>query len=719
VDGGVAMLPSAPLLTATTTLTEVELSWTTPDIFPETYTVLRSIDDGSTFTPLADATDISGLSAVDTNVVPGIAYQYAVQATDSAGAGSESNVVTILAAAPDLAAAGSDSRILLTWTPIENASSYDIYRVPSSGAPVFLSNTTNSGYYSDSAITAGETYTYELVSKSASQPSSIASAPATATALGVEITGSVSFVSDVGVDSYSAAMVFAQYGLEAQVASPDGGVTVFDSVSASDGSLIIPGVPLGPYMVTVSGQYEYVITSARALDYSVAVMGRPDAVDSADDGTSNNYDLTNLAPWYPGCNDPNAPADAGAADQLEEMCQGAGNFYGSLDEYDDGVLEPDAGATVFSGQEVISDANHDGFLVNSSEGDVVYLWQLHNQETGNGSYVQTAVRSFADTTLTQVDKAENPVDGGMTSPPVNTIPDVVFHRSQWTAQLPDVNPAAIDRYEAASIEVEPKYDTYGWYGASGDALVMLAPEGTSDFDIGSVAWQNPIPASANWDAFLLFYSESFLNITAGNTTTQWPVLSLVEEPVDANFQWATALSPTLSQPQNPQVGGASLFAEQLHTADANGVVTLSWSAPALGTPNIYRVALYEISDTEGDIKQVSGYMTASTSLALTSDQFPDVAWYFVTIDADILSRGGAPFDQTLHPADFPSTLISSELISNKFALAGDPFAAARAPGPSRLAQRKALFEERLRALPPALRKLAQRRAQPFPRRRSE
>lgn len=661
-DGGTAGLPTAPVLSATTTLTTITLTWTTSDTSAETYSLVRSTDEGSTFTAVASAPGLSALTFTDTAVRPGLEYRYRVAATNPAGAGPGSNVVIVLQASSDLSTAGTDRRILLTWGQVQHANSYDVYRVPSSGAPTLLGNTAK-GEYADTTVTPGTTYSYQIICKAAGYVSSIGSDVATGAALGIEITGTLTYVGETTTATYAALGQFGLLGLEAHVALADGGTKIYGSVATTD-NLIIPDVPEGPYAITVSGYKIFSITSARSLDYSGGYMGRFDTVDSRDDNTRLDYDLTGLVPWV------QADAGVGASDSVESISQGAGNFVSDLELAI--PAPPDAGSTVFAGDEVTTDEGGDGFLVDSSKGDVLYLWQLHPTASGNGQTFLTAQRTFADTRLTMVAAADNPVDGGMSTPAATTIPDLKIARAAWSARVATTNPAAVDKGSSLYIDVERKYDTYGFYGSSGDALIYDGPAGTTDLDLGSVAWQSPVSASAAWDTFVFFMANQTVHFAVGTGSTDFTTSSIITEPIGAGFDWTTALAPTLSQPRAPLVNGQNAFADQASVADANGVVTLSWAAPATGTPDFYFVTVYEL-DAGGQVKKLENFDSKSTTLALTSELLPDSVYYFATIDAVQQRRAGAPLDPTVRPIDVGSTYISSEIVTNKFSRTANPF----------------------------------------------
>lgn len=71
---------------------DVSLTWN-QDLFADSYTVSRSTTSGGPYTTIANLT---GTAFVDTNVINGVTYYYVVSATDAAGRGVASGVVSAL-----------------------------------------------------------------------------------------------------------------------------------------------------------------------------------------------------------------------------------------------------------------------------------------------------------------------------------------------------------------------------------------------------------------------------------------------------------------------------------------------------------------------------------------------------------------------------------------------------------------------------------------------
>jgi fibronectin type 3 domain-containing protein len=171
--------PTAPSgLTATTvSSSQINLSWTaSTDIVGVTgYLIQRSQGTGSTnFVQMATPT---GTNYSDTSLTAGMTYNYQVQATDAAGNlsgySSVASVTTLVSdttvpTAPSglTATAVSSSQINLSWTAstdIVGVTGYLVQRSQGIGSTNFTQMATPTGTnYSDTSLTAGMTYNYQV-----------------------------------------------------------------------------------------------------------------------------------------------------------------------------------------------------------------------------------------------------------------------------------------------------------------------------------------------------------------------------------------------------------------------------------------------------------------------------------------------------------------------------------------------------------------------------
>ena len=165
---------------ATNGATEIDLAWTAPDNNGEaitSYTLQRKEGSGN-YADVSPAPVATATSYTDTGLTPATAYTYRIRATNSEGDAAWSNEPseTTDNAAPakitDLAAALPSSdpyrSMALTWTaPINNGaaiSSYTLQRKSGSGSYANVSTTIGASAtsYTDTGLTPGTTYTYQI-----------------------------------------------------------------------------------------------------------------------------------------------------------------------------------------------------------------------------------------------------------------------------------------------------------------------------------------------------------------------------------------------------------------------------------------------------------------------------------------------------------------------------------------------------------------------------
>jgi len=172
-----ATLPGAPQgLSATPGDTTVSLTWSPPSSnggSPITnYKVYRGTTSGG---KTLIATIGNQLSYSDGGLTNGVKYYYQVSAVNNAGEGPRSNEASATPTAPagpptaprGLSASPGDATVTLTWSaPSSNGGSpitnYRIYRDTSSNGETWLGTIGNVLTYSDTAVTNGVTYYYQV-----------------------------------------------------------------------------------------------------------------------------------------------------------------------------------------------------------------------------------------------------------------------------------------------------------------------------------------------------------------------------------------------------------------------------------------------------------------------------------------------------------------------------------------------------------------------------
>jgi hypothetical protein len=155
--------PDAPTgLVATPGNNSVSLSWDATS-GATGYKVLR----GTTSGVYTVTNGVASNTNFDATVVGGTTYFYAVQATNSSGAGALSAEVSVTPtiALPNtpvgFTATGTNSAVLLSWSIAAGADSYNVKRSTMSGTEVTIA-TVGATSYTDNAVVNGTTYFYTV-----------------------------------------------------------------------------------------------------------------------------------------------------------------------------------------------------------------------------------------------------------------------------------------------------------------------------------------------------------------------------------------------------------------------------------------------------------------------------------------------------------------------------------------------------------------------------
>lgn len=138
------------------------------------YRVFRSQNGG----PETEVGDVAGLAFADAGLVNGTAYRYVVVARNAQGlASADSNPVSCTPAprggAPppppvaSLTCRGKNDKVDVTWTPVQGATLYRVFRAQGTGAPV-LAGEVAGNVLVDFGLTVGATYRYTVASVAAS-----------------------------------------------------------------------------------------------------------------------------------------------------------------------------------------------------------------------------------------------------------------------------------------------------------------------------------------------------------------------------------------------------------------------------------------------------------------------------------------------------------------------------------------------------------------------
>ncbi|MFL5242206.1 MAG: fibronectin type III domain-containing protein [Gemmataceae bacterium] len=159
----------------------VDLAWTGSAVATsyDVYRATSSLGEGAT--PIA--TGLVGTSFHDSGLVNGTTYYYQLTAVESGSQSIKSNEAFATPQVPapgtpaGLSASAGDTQATLTWSVVSGATSYDIYRSTSKGgegATPYQTNIT-SALFTDTGLTDGTTYYYEISALNAGGQSPLSS----------------------------------------------------------------------------------------------------------------------------------------------------------------------------------------------------------------------------------------------------------------------------------------------------------------------------------------------------------------------------------------------------------------------------------------------------------------------------------------------------------------------------------------------------------------
>jgi len=157
-------VPAAPSgVTATAGDTQVVLSWTVTT-GASSYHVKRSTTTGGPYTQVGAPTSAT---FTDTGLTDGTKYFYVVSAVNASGESGNSTEVSATPTLPpppatptSLTATAGDTQIVLSWTAVTGATSYNVKRSSTTGGPYAGVGTPTSPSFTDAGLTNGTKYFY-------------------------------------------------------------------------------------------------------------------------------------------------------------------------------------------------------------------------------------------------------------------------------------------------------------------------------------------------------------------------------------------------------------------------------------------------------------------------------------------------------------------------------------------------------------------------------
>jgi hypothetical protein len=325
--------------------------------------------------------------------------------------------------------------------------------------------------------------------------------------------------------------------------------------------------------------------SQATSDLGVSQGGRPDVtLLNVDDSSFLDFHLTNLAPWQTG-------------DDLE--------FFST--EANDWDFFTDRFASMTDGQTHLSLSfdlrRTDGSLaslIEGSKGDHLYFAQLSNAISSNGVPYTAMSRLVQFAPFDSLVNGQVSLDGAMLDVQQTNTIAVNFRASQFTAAFAaDGNPNTVLDCAicGGTFAVLGQAGTArdGFYAANADLLLLNDPSG-ADMQTGTMSYGSPANAGlvGSW-------GEIGLVRWIGGVPVHLPGALPAFRPLESGISWTAnardlaaprVLAPPISFVRNVRIDGQNAFSDQ---ELASLTPTVSWDAPAIGTPTLYSIAVFELT----------------------------------------------------------------------------------------------------------------------------
>ncbi|MGQ0507349.1 MAG: hypothetical protein ACT4TC_18745 [Myxococcaceae bacterium] len=389
---------------------------------------------------------------------------------------------------------------------------------------------------------------------------------------------------------------------------PEG--TVYTGTADGDaGTFTIPAVPENVRFELRAHNY-FVQTSSRFIDLDEVELGRPGRATARTTGTQVVLgNVTGLNPYS-------------TLDSLQISSLGVQlNYFAS---------DPDAGTQTLSNY-ALDFATNEYPLIDGSKGDVLRVDQLLGNAADGGYSYRSLRKSFSPAAFTMADGQTSTVNGAFTDvAPIQSFTRA-WPRSQFDAHktLVFANPA-IDSL-GVWVQVLPAAAEYGPYDRyNAPQLASTFNPMVTDIQI-SLDFANPHPGTEIFVDTVAFFTQSY-SVPGAAAYTRYGEISRQDL---LSALPAAPLAPRITPVRNAQFSGEppkSIYSATTITG-VGLTPTITWEAPAVGTPTIYKVNIYELSNSNGQTVADYSYdmATVGRSVIIPAGLLTTGRYYFLLI----------------------------------------------------------------------------------------
>jgi hypothetical protein len=251
-------------------------------------------------------------------------------------------------------------------------------------------------------------------------------------------------------------------------------------------------------------------------------------------------------------------------------------------------------------------------LLDSSKGDKTYLTQMvRKRATGNVFYSAVLRSAVAPDFDLRGDRPQLKVEFDE-SAPLSTM-NVKWLRTKFDAMKASIHPEATLFANEGAVKASPGGLDRVMVGLEPDLMFLVPSDDTKDVDAGAISFRNPFPE--RWGVFARF--EHIYRITydvpgASRKVTLTGRISVQNTP---EVLGQAAIEPLLAPAGMPMVNGKSAFMKQ---SGITTTPTVSWSAPAVGSPTGAMVTIYQLGQEDGYpfARRIATFYTKESSVSV-------------------------------------------------------------------------------------------------------
>ena len=348
-----------------------------------------------------------------------------------------------------------------------------------------------------------------------------------------------------------------------------GSWSYFPGKGGADGSLNVPDVPPGPFVLTFSGNF-FASSSMRSFQLDYFRLGRPDHPAPRLKPTTLTLELDGLRAWQ-------------ATDRLEYFAPNAPSAEWAIQTRLAPALAPGATAIRASGD--WGTLRWNALIDGPGKGDVAWFVQLTSSPGDQGVTYRTATKAFISSTVKVVDGQPVLVSGALLDVPQTEPIDVELPLPEYAALARAISPVAgamNGYYEVLTFPGAARvgYDT----GAAVLFNLEITPQTPALKVTGR--YGNPYPASWGRVANMRLYFNVPVLIPGASMPAQ--VTAVVHASDDVTRLAAGKAGTFVTPVREPMLNGQPAFVEQPHVT---ATPTISWEAPAMGQPDLYVVRI--------------------------------------------------------------------------------------------------------------------------------